>query len=589
MLCGLSVGEVQRIVAESVGSSPLPQLRDESVRARALQIARRRGLIERFRAELTPDAPIGVIPYGVYREFQRTGNRTHCQKLMYGRRTQLMTAAAACWLGMGYERYLDDLLWADCETTTWKLPAHEGSESPIELHSATLACEYAMVLGAVGDRLSDEVCRRVVAEIHRRVLDHYLDPPVQPRWKTGTSNWNAVCTGAVLMTAMLLEKDPQKLARFVIEALESLEYFLSGFTADGGCTEGPGYWRYGFGWFARLAAGLYDFTGGRIHLMSDERLERICRYPLAVNVAPGHELAFADAQAGYMDPITAVLINRFHDVKELLGLCRLTDDGELDVASLWGLLVCDDRRVAVTRDAKDSVLGDLAVAKLRAGAVTLGVKAGHNGEHHNHNDIGSFVVFGGSTCFLADPGAPVYSRKTFSPRRYESVYCSSRGHSVPVVNGQLQKPGEEYRGTLSVEGANATGAKRATVEFASAYGPEAGLDRLTRTIELPPGRAEVRVSDSFAFSSSPAALEEVFIALKPCRADGESGVRIDGGADGSAVLRAVEAPGAWRIEELTEESLAESLDGTTIRRLVFTPAARERNMTLRFVLELTPA
>jgi hypothetical protein len=71
----------------------------------------------------------------------------------------------------------------------------------------------------------------------------------------------------------------------------------------------------------------------------------------------------------------------------------------------------------------------------------VALKGGHNAEHHNHNDVGSYVVVVGNRPILLDPGAETYTARTFSARRYESKLLNSFGHPVPVVAGQLQRTG----------------------------------------------------------------------------------------------------------------------------------------------------
>jgi hypothetical protein len=73
----------------------------------------------------------------------------------------------------------------------------------------------------------------------------------------------------------------------------------------------------------------------------------------------------------------------------------------------------------------------------------VALKGGHNAEHHNHNDVGSFVVALGKATPLLDPGSEIYTARTFSSKRYESGVLNSFGHSVPRVAGQLQRTGRD--------------------------------------------------------------------------------------------------------------------------------------------------
>lgn len=73
-------------------------------------------------------------------------------------------------------------------------------------------------------------------------------------------------------------------------------------------------------------------------------------------------------------------------------------------------------------------------------------KGGSNDVSHNHNDIGSFIVVSGGRQLLCDLGPGEYVKDYFNDQKRYQYFCtSSRGHSVPVINGQLQGHGAKYR------------------------------------------------------------------------------------------------------------------------------------------------
>ncbi|MFH1730305.1 MAG: hypothetical protein ABIF82_01475 [Planctomycetota bacterium] len=74
-------------------------------------------------------------------------------------------------------------------------------------------------------------------------------------------------TGSAL--AMVDSRDGR--ARFVAWAMKYSKNFLRGFTPDGYCTEGLGYWNYGFGNFAAPAEMVRQATSGRIDLLAGRR------------------------------------------------------------------------------------------------------------------------------------------------------------------------------------------------------------------------------------------------------------------------------------------------------------------------------
>ena len=94
-----------------------------------------------------------------------------------------------------------------------------------------------------------------------------LEPGKRSRgWLTVTNNWNAVCLANVTGEAFALLEAPADKAFYAAAAEQYIANFLSGFTEDGYCSEGIGYWNYGYGCFVRLDSMLRGATGDRLNL-----------------------------------------------------------------------------------------------------------------------------------------------------------------------------------------------------------------------------------------------------------------------------------------------------------------------------------
>jgi hypothetical protein len=48
--------------------------------------------------------------------------------------------------------------------------------------------------------------------------------------------------------------------------------FISGFTNDGYCREGMGYWNYGFGHYVTMGIAVRAATGGRLDILTGDKL-----------------------------------------------------------------------------------------------------------------------------------------------------------------------------------------------------------------------------------------------------------------------------------------------------------------------------
>jgi len=580
-------------VRAAAGNPVYPAFSDEALRQRLGVPATAQGLLASIRRQHAKDAPIPTLRHSVFRQYKRCGKRASYDTAARERSQRLDQIATAVYLGD--ESRLDelqDLIWAACETTCWILPAHDWAL--VDLGAAMLAENFARLEAVFCDKLDAEVRQRMADEVQQRILGKFLDdddPGKRNIWGKITNNWNAVCHAGVGIAAMVFEKDPARLATIFAQLFRDLPHFFEGFTADGGCSEGPGYWRYGMQHFVRLSDALHKFTAGAVDLLGGELPARIVRYPLAVALAPGHDLSFADSRNGHLSCETAALINRYLDEPEIFTLCETGADGQPLIRTFGDLLTWPEKLPAPASDcpyARDAVLPNLGIAKLQGAAgLVLGIKAGHNGEHHNHNDVGSFLIFQDGIQYICDPGAPIYTAATFSSRRYESAFTNSRGHSVPVIAGQLQSTGSQFCGTLAVSSAAGESGKKALVEMAAAYAVSA-LKRLTRTVRLDPTCPTVLLEDDFEFGGDkPLAVEEAFVTTWPAELEDSGQVVIRAGAAGCCVVTA-QMPGLFQVETMKDES-REHPRGLLLRRIVFRPdwarAGDCRKVCLSFSLE----
>jgi len=578
-----------------------PGLADGRVKARARRYAKNLGLWDRLSRESAADTAEGEIPtirLSAYRDYEQAGSRRAYEQAWARRLGRTERTALALWLGhpAGDLNALEDLLWAWCETGTWTHAAHGVVEAPaIDLTSVRLGSLLAEILCMFDDRLDHRVTDRVGRDLERRLLDAIHDWRRPPWWQAVRMNWSHVCNAGLIAVALYRIRDAEALAGFIHPLCVYLDYGLQGFADDGGCLEGASYWDYGFGHFADAAVMLHHRTGGQLDLMAGEKVRRICRYPLAVHVDRASRVNYSDCGQGHYRPETMLKINRFHRMPELYALTARQRDGRLDVTSWRGLALYRGEKSADLRDDADYVLPATGLAKLRAARrprTLLGVVAGRNDWPHNHNDVGSFVLYAGGRFAVVDPGGPRYTKKTFSKDRFEIVFCSSRGHSVPVINGRYQAGTETgdfhghlpYRGTLRVDGAGGRGTKRAVAEMAGAYDDKT-LKRLTRELVLAPD-GTLTVTDDYEFARAPRSVEEAFVTFQRARLGRSARSVLIGQGRGAVRLAACGAPGRFAVERLIEES-REGPTGEVLSRITFTPRRLHKTMRLAFEFSTT--
>ncbi len=126
---------------------------------------------------------------------------------------------------------------------------------------------------------------------------------------------------------------------------------------------------------------------------------------------------------------------------------------------------------------KDVWLGNLQIMTARRNNLYVAMKGGHNNESHNHNDVGSFIVYADNEPLLIDPGVGEYTSKTFSDERYTIWTMQSSYHNLPQINGTDQKDGREYAAKVVNHQDGSL-----TLDIAGAYPPEADIKSWKRTV-----------------------------------------------------------------------------------------------------------
>jgi hypothetical protein len=455
-----------------------------------------------------------------YLDYSRTGKRKEGEAMQSRRSAWLAPLVLAeCLENSG--RFMDRInmvLGEYAREPTWTWPAHDGNLNCfyrrhyiVDLRSATFAHELAQSLYLLGSKVSPEVRRAVESTIRERVfasVKESLRTGKGNSWLRIENNWNAVCLAGVTGAALANLADRRERAEFAAVAEHFSRYFLAGFPDDGYCTEGVGYWNYGFGNFALLRDELHRATAGRLDLFADPKIRNIALFGARIQMAPGNAPAFGDCHLGTV-PDASLLA--YCDRALRLGLGSPTDSAP---AGGRGSLVAACREPAVpVADARqqrsDADAGlrwffpDAGVLICRpapgtAGHLVAAIKAGGNASHR-HDDIGSFVIGIGTEQLVGDPGGPAqYERGTFSPQRRTYPMINSFGHPVPLIGGQMQvdsgtvKP-KVLRTQFTPE------RDEIAIDLASAYSV-AGLKKLERTMRLIRGGVgRIVIEDAFEF------------------------------------------------------------------------------------------
>ncbi|TPW95106.1 hypothetical protein FJ656_34430, partial [Schumannella luteola] len=468
------------------------------------------------------------------------GDRERWETPAFARQHRLSRAAFAA-AATAAEQHLDavaDGVWLLCEQSSWCWPAHDDTfrshgsvlatvDDPfLDLGAGEVVGQLAWIdhlLGAalderypgIRDRIRREARIRVVEPFVRRRDWHWigLDGDVH--------NWNPWIHGNVLVAALqLLDPGPER-SLVVALALEGLDRYLASLPADGAIDEGYAYWWNGACRALEALDVLAAATGGALDVIAEiPALVATVAFPHRMHLGGEWYLNLADGQAR---PDGEQPWHALHRAARTVG-----DDAARAHAAAHRIPTAPAVSEAhglgrMLRGATDPVwvgaerapsplprevwLPSVEVLLARetggsAAGLTVATKGGHNGEHHNHDDVGSFVVAVDGVPVLVDAGRPTYTAATFGPERYTIWTMQSSWHNVPEVRGMPQAHGAaaHAHGTSPELGDDASGL---SMELAAAY-PDAGVRSWRRTVTLTRSAgARVEVDDDWRLEERP--------------------------------------------------------------------------------------
>ena len=475
---------------------------------------------ERFlqAGEAALEKPIAPLPLSLWLDFIRTGRRTAWEDAYFSRRTRLCALVCAeCVEHEGrFVGAIADTVWAICEESAWQLPAHNSyirdtpqlplpdtSRPIVELFAAETGALLALtryLLQPELDAAAPGISARMERELNARILTPYFTDHF---WWMGSGdepmcNWTSWCTQNVLLTVFLLPTTQEQRRAAVKQAAYSLDCFLKDYGEDGCCNEGAQYYRHAgltlWGCLEILSTVAPDAFRP---LFGQAKIKNIAEYIRNVHVDGPYYLNFGDCS-----PLAGRCGAREYRFGQAVGsdaLCALAaEDFRADAdpdhlenpddtthINLWYRLTAafaeaELMACTLTQPEQNTVwYPSVGVYAARKGHWLLGAKFGSNGDSHNHNDTGSITVYKDGRPFLIDIGVESYTKKTFSPQRYEIWTMQSAWHNLPTFGRVQQLPGAEYaaRDVHTTENS-------ITGELSGAYPPIDGLTSYRRTVSV---------------------------------------------------------------------------------------------------------
>ena len=422
--------------------------------------------------------------------FVRIGDRQADEKPYFTRRRKLCAAVMNCCAFPDAE--MDDVLngiWLLCEESSWVISAHNVNPIPgapkaaeyplpdvrkpyIDLFSAQTGMILALTASLLGKRLdavSPMIRKRITEEIRRRILRPFMK--TDDFWWMGVrrkdlNNWTPWILSNIMVCAVLDPMPAGNLSTLLTRACGMLDRYIAILPEDGGCDEGAGYWNMAGGALLDCLTLLETVTGGRMTFRENEKIRNIS----------GERMETAGRML--KDPALTVLGTRMRGTiaDQLNDVPHLTR-----VLDLIFHVPADETDLSADKP-EDAYLPDLQVRLVRRDRWTLACKGGHNGESHNHNDIGSFILFLDGEPEVVDAGNMVYTAKTFSEERYTLWNVRAEWHNLPVIGGHEQREGAEHTArnvSMTPDGME--------MNLEAAYDEKAGIRELKRSFTLTKG------------------------------------------------------------------------------------------------------
>ena len=505
-----------------------------------------------------------VVKATDYLEIIRSGDR---RQQVYSAPRAALVALVMGELVEGKGRFTDQIVngvWYYSEQTWWGWSAHltaqkaphglpDADEPVIDLGVGEIANilswtwflfkdEFDEIHPLIAKRLKNEIMKKAVIPYYERNdfwwqgLDGSRD----------VNNWNPWTNHNMLTAILILEDDQAKKIAGAEKVVKSLDQFVNIYPEDGGCDEGPSYW-------GRAGASLYQnldlfkrATDGKFDVFDNQLIKNMGNYIYKAYINYPYFINFADADAttgsrpqiiySYGKDINDPVMQKFGAfLAEKQGWGAEPPGGKID-EQIMQLLYLDEIKNAEAESAlvSDFWLPETQVAGARDNAGStegffFAAKGGHNAESHNHNDLGSCVLyFNGKPC-LVDIGRETYTAKTFSSRRYEIWTMQSQYHNLPKINGVDQMNGRNFVATNSTFSASSKKATFST-DISKAYPEAAAVDKWLRSYTLERGK-KFTINDDYVLSEvkeAPTTLNFVTNCDVQKTADGKLRLKGDG-------------------------------------------------------------
>lgn len=403
-------------------------------------------------------------------------------------------------LGLLY-RFDGDRRWADRAIREMRAAAEFSDWNPSHfLDTAEMSAALAFGYDWLCDAMTPDDRAAVETALAEKGLAASLPLYEEPAWwvKDAGSNWNNVCNGGMILGALAIaDREPELASEVLSYAVNSLGIVVKCYEPDGGWPEGPVYWDYATTYTLLGVFGLKTALGTDFGLMDGQGVKQTGYFPVYMTGPTGKVFNFADGGTSISPSMCLYALSQWYDDPAYAYLARKSGGG-----SIFDLIFYNS--AGSVRDVasipRDRLFSGIGVAEFRSSwtdrnALFVGFKAGRNGVHHHHLDLGGFVMEADGVRWADELGGDNYSLPDYFQYgkllRWQYYRLNTKGHNTLVINGLEQNPKANAPITEFV---SREFAAFAVADLTEAYAPS-GVESVRRGVKLGGGRRYVLIQD----------------------------------------------------------------------------------------------
>ena len=419
-----------------------------------------------------------------------------------------------------YYKNLLQVVWAYCNEYSWAPLGHyndyyqrkpsDYDPGLLDIFACSVGFSMAEIKHLFKERFPRLLVDRMTAEIRRRTIEPYVNRKFF--WETHDNNWTAVCNGSV--GAVLMYEAPDLYYKYQKRLHDAMECYLAPYRDDGMCVEGTAYWGFGFGFFCNYAMLEREFTNGEVDWFKRDKVKAISTYIQRMYLQPKVVASYSDCnfKEVYWYGLAHMLRQVYPNDVQKLPMLDVNLFSYVHFSfGLRTFLYFKQENVTEKLENGSFYSENCAYFTKRTDNYGFTCKGGDNGESHNHNDVGSFILARNNKQILCDLGYPGPTAKTknyHGSDRYSNFNPSALSHNIPFFNGI---PQDGVRREIVFAKYNKEN-DSVSMDIKAGYGVET-LEKAERIFYFKDD--EIIMHDKFRFNAPTIATERFVTTTKP--------------------------------------------------------------------------